>query len=129
MSTENQHQKKELERQGEATAAGKHYVPPTDIYEADDGLTLIVDMPGVSKDDVDVALEDDLLTIEGKIDHAQYEGLQPVYTEYNVGHFTRTFSVSRRIDREGITADMRDGVLTLRLPTAAETKPRRIQVQ
>jgi HSP20 family molecular chaperone IbpA len=87
-----------------------------------------MDMPGVTRDQVDISLDDDRLTIEGKIDQERYAGLNPLYTEYNVGHFTRTFSLSRWIDRERITADMENGVLTLRLAIAAEAKPRRIQV-
>jgi HSP20 family molecular chaperone IbpA len=120
--------KKEVERQAEATAAGKHYVPYADIYETPDGLTLIMDMPGVTRDRVQVTLDQDRLTIEGHVDHDRYDGLEPLYTEYNVGHFTRTFSLSRSIDREGITADIQDGVLTLRLPVVEEAKPRRIEV-
>ena len=122
------HAKKELDPEAETTVAGKHYVPYTDIYETADGLVLTMDMPGVPRDSVDISLDNDRLTIAGKIDQARYADLSPLYTEYNVGHFTRTFSLSRRIDREGITADMEDGVLTLRLPLAAEAKPRRIQV-
>jgi HSP20 family molecular chaperone IbpA len=120
--------KKELDSKGEATAAGKHYVPYTDIYETPDGLTLIMDMPGVTREHVEVTLDKERLTIEGKIGQARYDGLQPLYTEYNIGHFTRTFSLSRRIDREGISADMQDGVLTLGLPVTEEAKPRRIEV-
>lgn len=120
--------KQEVESPGEATAAGKHYVPYTDIYETPDALILIVDMPGLAREQVEVTLDKDQLTIQGKIDHTRYDGLRPLYTEYNVGHFTRTFSLSRRIDREGISADMQDGVLTLQLPVAAEAKPRRIDV-
>lgn len=122
------HGKKELDAEGETTVAGKHYVPYTDIYESSDGLTMTMDMPGVTRDNVDISLDSDRLTIEGRIDQARYAGLNPLYTEYNVGHFTRTFSLSRRIDRERITADIDNGVLTLRLPIAAEAKPRQIKV-
>lgn len=121
--------KKELEREGESTAAGKHYVPYTDIFETDAGLTMTMDMPGVSRDRVEIGLEQDRLTVEGKIDHSRYAGLKPLYTEYNIGHFIRTFMLSRGIARDAITADMRDGVLTIQLPTAAETKPRRIEIK
>ena len=120
--------KKEHDSRGEATAAGKHYIPFTDIYDTTDGLTVVMDIPGVTRDRLNITLDDDRLTVEGKIDHGRYDGLQPLYTEYNIGHFTRTFSVSQAIDRDGITADVQDGVLTLHLPVAAETKPRRIKV-
>lgn len=121
--------KREHAQEAEATVAGKHYVPATDIFETDDTLTLVMDMPGVTRDRVDITLDRDRLSIQGRIDHARYDGLKPLYTEYNIGHFVRTFSLSRRIDRDSITADMRDGVLTLRLPIAAESKPRRITVE
>lgn len=120
--------KKEVEREEETVAAGKHYTAPTDVFETPEALTLVMDMPGVGRDGVEVTLDKDRLTIEGRIDQTPYEGLRPLYTEYNVGHFTRTFSLSRRTDREGITAEMQDGVLTLRLPVADEAKPRRIEV-
>ena len=122
-------EKKEHDRESEATAAGKRYVPYTDIYETEDALTLVMDMPGVTRERVEVRLDRDQLTIDGEIDFACYQGLKPLYTEYNVGHFTRSFSLSRRIDRNGITADMQNGVLSLKLPIAAESKPRRIEVR
>lgn len=120
--------KKEHQPTDEATVAGKHYTPYTDIFETPDALTLVMDMPGVGRDQVEVTLDQDRLRVDGKLSHAPYEGLRPLYTEYNVGHFTRTFTLSRRIDRAGISAEMQDGVLTLKLPVAEESKPRRIEV-
>jgi HSP20 family protein len=70
-----------------------------------------------------------MLTIEGRIDFNKYEGLQPVYSEYNIGPFRRSFRISNRIDQDKIKAEMRDGVITLTLPKAEEAKPRRIEVR
>src|SRR6516164_7791941 len=73
-------------------------------------------------------VEDDVVTIEGRIDFAKYEGMQPVYTEYNVGHYARSFQISNKIDQSKISAEMKDGVVTLVLPRAEQTKQRKIQV-
>jgi HSP20 family molecular chaperone IbpA len=121
-------QKKELTPKEEKTVPAKYYVPNTDIFETDDALTLVMEIPGVEKKDVDVKLENDVLQIEGRIDFAKYENLEPVYAEYNVGHFMRTFTLSSKIDQEGISADLQDGVLTLTLRKAKQAMPRRIAV-
>jgi HSP20 family molecular chaperone IbpA len=89
---------------------------------------MCLEIPGVDKNNVDVSLEDGVLTVEGRIDFSKYEGLRPVYTEYNVGHYRRSFSLSNKIDQSKISAEMKDGVLTLVLPKAEEARPRRIAV-
>lgn len=121
-------QKKELPTKQEATVQARYFVPNTDIYETDDALTIVMEVPGVEKQHIDVTLEDDVLKIEGKIDHSKYEGMEPVYSEYNVGHFARTFSLSNKIDQGGIAADLQDGVLTVTLKKSKEAQPRRIAI-
>ena len=121
-------QKRELEKTQEATVPARFFVPTTDIFETEQALSLIVEMPGVDKSKVDVSVEDGVLTIEGQIDFSKYEGMQPVYTEYNIGHYRRSFSLSNKIAQDKIAAEMQDGVLTLVLPKAEEAKPRRISV-
>jgi HSP20 family molecular chaperone IbpA len=121
-------EKQELASKEEKTQPGRFYVPNTDICETDDALMVVMEMPGVDRKDVDVSLENDVLRVEGRIDFAKYEGLEPVYTEYNIGHYVRSFSLSSRIDREQISAQVEDGVLTLTLPKIKEAVPRRIAI-
>jgi HSP20 family molecular chaperone IbpA len=120
-------EKKELTGQ-EKTVPGRFFVPSTDAYETEDGLTLVMEMPGVVRESLDVSLEDGVLTVEGRLDFSKYEGLEPVYTEYNVGHYARSFSLSDKVDQENIAAKIEDGVLTLTLPKAPAARPRRIAV-
>ena len=99
-----------------------------DIYETEEALCVVMEMPGVEKKDLNVALESDALRVDGQIDFSKYEGMEPVYTEYNVGHYTRSFTLSNKIDQERISAQLEDGVLTLTLPKAKEAQPRRISI-
>jgi HSP20 family molecular chaperone IbpA len=102
-------------------------LPTTDIFETQQALTVVMEMPGVNQN-VQVTVENDILSVNGRIDFSKYEGLQPVYTEYNVGHYARSFQLSSKIDQGKITADLKDGVITLTLPKAEEAKPRKITV-
>jgi HSP20 family molecular chaperone IbpA len=122
-------QKKELAPKEEKTVPTRYYVPNTDIYETDETLTLVMEVPGVEKKDVSVQLENDVLRVEGRIDFSKYEGLEPVYAEYNVGHYARAFTLSDKIDQDGISADLADGVLTLTLKKAKAALPRRIEIR
>ena len=121
-------EKKELVAKEEKTVPGRYYVPYTDIYETDEALTVVMEMPGVEKRDLGVALENDVLRVDGRIDFSKYEGMEPVYTEYNVGHYTRSFTLSSKIDQEKISAQLDDGVLTLTLPKGKDALPRQIAV-
>src|SRR3984893_7566575 len=91
-------EKKELASKEESTIPARYYVAYTDIYESDDGLTVVMEIPGVDKKDVKVGVEDDVLRVEAQIDFKEYSGLDPIYTEYNVGHFQRSsLSAARSI--------------------------------
>src|SRR6476659_10559869 len=101
-------QKREVEKKPESTIPSRTFLPITDIFETDQALTVILEMPGVDKEKVDVNVENDILTIEGRIDYSKYEGLQPVYTEYNIGHYARSFQISSKIDQSEISAELKD---------------------
>jgi HSP20 family protein len=121
-------QKRELEKKEEATIPARIFLPTTDIYEAPESLTVLVEMPGVEKKNVEISVEDGVLNVRGRLDLTKYQGLTPLYTEYNVGHYSRSFRLSSKIDQNKIGAEMKDGVLSLRLPKTEEAKPRTIRV-
>jgi HSP20 family protein len=122
-------QKRELEKKQETTIPARVFLPTSDIYEDDDALTVILEMPGVDRGNVEVRVEDGVLNVDGRLDFSKYDGLQPLYTEYNIGNYSRSFSLSNKIDQNKIAAEMKDGVLSLKLPKVKEAKPRTIQVK
>src|SRR5215470_17870531 len=83
-------EKREVEKKEESTIPARAFIPATDIYETDDALTIVMEMPGVAKEELDVSVESGVLNVEGRLNFKKYEGMQPVYTEYNVGP-TRLF--------------------------------------
>src|SRR5689334_4121824 len=121
-------EKQEVAQAEEKTIPGRYYVPAADIFETDEALTLMLEMPGVSKNNIDVQIENDVLRVEGKIDYSTYKDVEPVYTEYNIGHYARGFTLPGKIDRGAISAQLDDGVLTLTLPKSRDVLPRRITV-
>jgi HSP20 family molecular chaperone IbpA len=90
---------------------------------------VVMEVPGVDRNNVDVKVENDELRIEARIDFSKYEGMEPLYTEYNIGHFARTFTLSHMIDQQAIGAALNDGVLTLSLKKVKQAQPRRIEIQ
>ena len=132
MITRNQlevQRKKEVATANEATRVSRYYVPCTDIHETEDALAIAMEMPGVTREGVDVTIEKDVLKVTGQVDFSNYEGLESLYTEYTVGHFARRFSLSSAIDQRGISARVDNGVLHLRLPKTREATPARITIQ
>jgi HSP20 family protein len=121
-------EKQEVAQAEEKTIPGRYYVPAADIFETDEALTLMLEMPGVSKNNIDVQIENDVLHVEGKIDYSAYKDVEPVYTEYNIGHYARGFTLPSKIDRGAISAQLDEGVLTLTLPKSRDVLPRRIAV-
>jgi len=118
----------ELERM-EHTRNVDHYRPNVDILESAEELTVRADLPGTRPEDIDIRFENGMLTLHGKVGPRQPQERDFLLQEYGVGDFYRTFQVSESIDGQRITAEHRDGVLTLHLPKVEAAKPRKIAVQ
>jgi HSP20 family protein len=113
----------------ERTREGLCFVPRADVYELDDRLMIVAEIPGVDEKSVDIVLEKDILTINAYVEPFQPEGYTLTYAEYEVGDYTRSFKLSNEIDREKIEASIKSGVLRLTLPKAAAAKTRKISVK
>lgn len=113
----------------ETTRGGRVYRPLTDIVETPQGISLMLEMPGVDPEDVDITLEKRVLTINGKVHAAQPEKLQLAYAEYGEGDFERAFTLSEDFDPDKIEAAMANGVLTVTLPRAEAAQPKKIAVK
>src|ERR1041385_3873235 len=104
--------KQKVERREESTRPGTYFRPPVDIYESSDEIVLVADLPGVTPDGLDVNLEGDQLTVEGRVRPDDYQGLKPLHVEYGVGGYFRRFTLGEHIDRAGIQATLKPGGLT-----------------
>ncbi len=112
----------------EDTRSQERYVTPAvDIYETLDGLVVKADLPGVTKDGLDLRVENNLLTIRGRAAHCAPGEM--LYREYQLANFFRQFELSDKVDQQSISAELKHGVLTLNLPKAEEAKPRKIEVR
>ncbi len=112
----------------EETRSQERYVtPPVDIYENGAGLVVKADLPGVDRQNLEVQVENNLLTIRAKPTHASAG--EPLYREYELVNFFRQFELSEKVDRAKISAELRHGVLTLHLPKAEEARPKKIEVR
>jgi HSP20 family molecular chaperone IbpA len=112
----------------EDTRSQERYVTPAvDIYETLDGLVVKADLPGVTKDGLDLRVENNLLTIRGRASHCAPGEM--LYREYQLSNFFRQFELSDKVDQQNISAELKHGVLTLNLPKAEEAKPRKIEVR
>jgi len=107
----------------------KTFVPRVDIYETKDSIFLIADMPGVDENTVDVELEKNILTITGKVEDGMLKNHTLIFSEYEVGDYERSFTLSDEIDREKINATVKQGVLRLELPKAEKIKPKKIAIK
>ena len=121
------HQKEALQN-GEGTREGLYFKPQVDIFESNESLMVVADLPGTSAEDVEIDLRDNLLTLTGVVNTQWGDNWEPLYQEYRSGHFTRQFRLGQQIDQSKITAKMTDGVLRLELPKAERAVPRKIEV-
>jgi HSP20 family protein len=112
----------------ERTPGGTTYSPRFDIWENDDEMILYGDLPGVMPEDLDVRFEKPVLTIHGKVS-PRHNDIKFLHGEYGIGDFHRTFTVGEAIDTERISAELKNGVVTVHLPKSEKVKPRRIEVK
>ena len=125
------------EKQGVPASAGekplatrddtRYIAPPVDIFETEDTLTVVADLPGVPRNAVDIRVEDGILTIRGRADYAPPQ--RTLREEFGLQGYFRQFQLSDAVDQERITAESRNGVLTITLPKAEKSKPRQIEVK
>lgn len=113
----------------EQQAQQRTVVPPVDVFENDASITLLADLPGVRREQLQVRVDGDTLLLEATADTAGPEGLELVHGELRCPAYRRQFTLSRELDTSRIEANLRDGVLRLTIPKAEEARPRRIQVQ
>jgi len=105
------------------------FVPRADIYEVDDQIVIVADVPGVDENAVEIMLEKNVLTINAYVEPVEMEGFASVFAEYEVGDYQRSFKLSNEIDSDKIRATIKDGVLRLYLPKAAAAQTRKISVK
>jgi len=113
----------------ETTRDQPFVVPPVDVYENESGITLLADLPGVSRDRLGVRVDGETLIVEASASTAQPEGMQLIYGEAQYPSYRRQFTLSRELDSSRIEAALKDGVLKLQIPRREEAKPRRIEVR
>jgi HSP20 family protein len=107
---------------------GAPFTPRFDVKETKDGFLFRADLPGVKDSDLDISVTDNVLTVSGKRVEERTEGEQYFTLERTSGEFSRSFSLPESADVNGVTADLKEGVLTLQVPKKPETQPRRIKV-
>lgn len=104
-------------------------LPPVDIYEDETGFTLTADLPGVSKERLGVKVNGDNLLIEGGVSVPAPQDMELLYAEILASNYRRSFTLSRELDASKIEANLKDGVLKLRIPKAEEARPRKIEIK
>lgn len=105
------------------------FTPPIDIYETEEGLVLCADLPGVSSETLDLQIQDNKLTLFGRVTSSISENAELLHREYEEGDFLRSFILSDEVDYDRINATINNGVLKVELPRANKTEPRRIEVK
>lgn len=113
---------------GRSATKSAAYCPACDVYETTDEITLTMDVPGAKSEDVDIRLEEGVLTVHAPVRRAECAGQRTLYREYGVGDYVRTFQIGGPIDRDRIEATLANGVLIVRVPKSEAARPRKIAV-
>jgi HSP20 family protein len=122
-------EKKEMAVPAEQMRPGPTFMPAVDIFESEREITLLADMPGVKAKDLSIDLRESVLTVEGHVDPPESANEIDLLREYRTGNYLRQFTLSEMIDQAKIEAEMKDGVMRLKLPKVEEAKPRKIAVK
>jgi HSP20 family protein len=121
-------EKKAVQPNGETTKTDTYFAPHVDIFETEQDVVVLADVPGVEPDSIDLALEDNILTIQAQRAATKYLG-RLVLEEYETGHYLRRFTVAETIDQDRIEAALVNGVLKVRLPKVGPAQPKKIEVK
>jgi len=128
LTTENQASVRATGEKPLATRDETRYIaPPVDIFETDDAIVVVADLPGVKSEEVDIRVEDNILTIRGKADYSPPAAI--LRGDFSLQGYYRQFQLSDEVDQEKISAESKNGVLTIRLPKAEKSKPKQIKVR
>jgi HSP20 family protein len=128
-NVQNQAQRAPQQAHKTEEAAQRVYMPRVDIAESNDAFVVLADMPGVDEKNVEIVCENDTLTIRGKVEPQEFAGHRSAWQEYGEGNYERAFTLSNDVDRDGISAVMKNGVLKLTLPKGGPAKTRKIEVK
>ena len=112
-----------------ARAQSLELTPAADIHETKDGAVIYIDLPGVSKDSLDINMDSDVLTIKGGVNLNTPDDLNPTYMDVHAGFYSRKFTLSPELDSSKIDAKLKNGVLKLKIPRSEKHKPRKIEVK
>ena len=118
-----------VEKKTASAEAEMALMPPVDVFEDANGITLYADLPGVPKDKLTLQVEADTLTIEGEVALEMPEGMEATHAEVSLPRYRRVFTLSKELDSEKVNAEFAHGVLKLRIPKAEHAQPRRIEVK
>ena len=118
-----------VSRNANAPESRSALMPPVDVIEDSNGITLYADLPGVPKDTLDLNIEADTLTIEAELGVATPEGMEATYAEVSVPRYRRVFTLSKELDTSKVAAELNNGVLKLRIPKADHAQPRRVEIK
>jgi HSP20 family protein len=118
-----------VSKQAKSASAEAALMPPVNVFEDAAGITLYADLPGVPKDKLSLQVEADTLTIEGEVSLDTPEGMEATHAEISLARYRRVFTLSKELDSEKVSAELRNGVLKLRIPKAEHAQPRRIEVK
>ncbi|HEY4075103.1 MAG TPA: Hsp20/alpha crystallin family protein [Herbaspirillum sp.] len=128
MNTVSTTENKAVSRKSDTPYNDAVLTPPVDVLEDAGGITLIADIPGVPKEKLQLQINADTLTIEAELDFTMPEEMQASHAEVGLNRYRRSFTLSKELDTEQVTADLENGVLTVRIPKAAHAQPRRIEI-